>query len=387
MKWIPGSRFFGLGLAFLYLLFFTSSASGDEKLAWLEGRFFDVIGTDNRSVSFVNTLSEHIAKTCRYYLKAGSHDFPRKILVTLRPEERVEFEDSYRIWISSRGQVNLDFCWDESLSFEATSRALAEAYLRHYARFNYGVKADEHIRFWACSALVSQSYLSLRPAQKTNYILEARQSEVLEIETLLSLYWPEAIEKKLNLNQGYWVLQILRESGLTNAELTALLERAIAGENVEARIVKMRFSENEEEQSIAHFVEWWQSQLSSYLAQEHEFCDTLATSRSWVQEMANFDVYSASTGKLKDLMKLWDCRRDEDLRLVLSARCEIIRLRLDQVNPAYFNAALSLGALYETVLESESKHEFVRALTVYLNDWEDTKRLHDRVDELISACD
>ena len=384
---MPGRRFFGIGRAFLYLFFFVSSVSGDEKLAWLEGRFFDVIGTDNRSVSFVNALSEHIAKTCSYYLKAGSHDFPRKILVTLRPGEHVEFEDSYRIWISSRGQVNLDFYWDESLSFETTSRALAEAYLRHYVRFNYGVNADENIRFWACSALVSQSYLSLRPAQKTNYTLEARKSEVLEIGTLLSLYWPEATEKKLNLNQGYWVLQILRESGLASAEVTDLLERAIAGENVEARIVKMLFSENEEEQSFAHFGEWWQSQLSDYLAQEYEFCDTLATSRSWMQEMANFDVYSASTGKLKNLMKLWDHRRDEDLRSVLSARCEIIRLRLDQVNPAYFNAALSLGALYETVLEAESKHEFVRALTVYLNDWEDTKRLHDRVDELLSTCD
>jgi hypothetical protein len=259
--------------------------------------------------------------------------------------------------------------------------------LRHYARFNHGVKADEHIRFWACSALVSQSYLSLRPARKTNYILEARQSEVLEIETLLSLYWAEATEKELNLNQGYWVLQILRESGLTNAEITALLGRAIAGENVEARIVKILFPENEEEQSTAHFVEWWQSQLSRYLAQEYEFCDTLATSRAWMQEMVNFDVYSASTGKLKNLKKLWDCRRDEDLRSVLSARCKIIRLRLDQVNPAYFNAALSLGALYETVLEAKSKHQFVRALTVYLNDWEDAKRLHDRVNELISACD
>ena len=385
MKWMLRWRFFCIGFVSLYLPFLCLNADGDEKIAWVEGRFFDIIGTDNRSVSFVNALAEHVAETC-HQLKAGSHDFPRNILVTLRPGKRVEFEENYRIWVSPRGQVNLDFCWDESLSFETTCRALAEAYLLHYARFNYGLKADERIRFWACSALVSQSYLNLRPARKVNYIDKARQSEMLEIGTLLSLYWLEATEKKLDLNQGYWVFQILRESGLTNPQVTALLDRAIAGENVETLIVKALFSENDG-RSKARLEKWWHSQLRSYLAQEHEFCDSLITSRSWIQEMADFDVYSASTGKLKNLMNLWDCRDDKNLRSVLSARCEIIRLRMEQVNPAYFNAALSLGALYETVLEAENKHEFVRALSVYLNDWEDTKRLHARVDELISECD
>ena len=103
--------------------------------------------------------------------------------------------------------------------------------------------------------------------------------------------------------------------------------------------------------------------------------------------MADFSVYSATTGKLKNFIELWDCRHDENLRSVLSARCEIIRLRLEQINPAYFNVALSLGALYETVLGAQNKHEFVRSLSIYLNDWEDTKRLHARTDELISACD
>lgn len=103
--------------------------------------------------------------------------------------------------------------------------------------------------------------------------------------------------------------------------------------------------------------------------------------------MENFDAYLASGGHLNDLMELWTYRHDEALRSILSARCEIIRLRIERVNPAYFNTALSMGALYETVLEAENKHEFVSAVVTYLNDWEDTKRLHARVDELLSACD
>jgi hypothetical protein len=64
----------------------------------------------------------------------------------------------------------------------------------------------------------------------------------------------------------------------------------------------------------------------------------------------------------------------------LSARREIIRLRLERVNPAYFNAARSLGALYET-LETERESEFSHALTAYLTDWLDTIDLHTETQE------
>ena len=382
-----GRRPFLIGIVLLYLFSLCSVAGeGGEEVVWIEGRIFDVIGTDNRSVSFANVLGDHVAEMCRRYLKAGSHDFPNRILVTLWPEGRMEFEGPYRIGISPRGQIGLNLCWNESLNFEVTCRAFTEAYLLHYARFNYGVGAEKRIRFWAVSALVLRNYLSLRPAQMANYVHEARQSEMLEIESLLSLYLSKVTAENMNFHQGYWMFQILRESGLKNSQVVALLERAIAGENVETRIAKMLFPEDKE-QASARLEEWWQNQINNYLAQEREFCDSLEISKLWIQEMANFDAYDGSGEKLKNLMGLWNHRYNEELRSILSARCEIIRLRMEQVNPAYFNAALSLGALYETVLDAEHKHEFIRSVTVYLNDWEDTKQLHARTDELMLVCD
>lgn len=382
----PGHRSSLIGIVLLYLFSLCAVAGEGEEIVWIEGRFFDVIGTDNRSVSFANVLGDHVAEMCHRYLKAGSHNFPKRILVTLWPEGRMEFEGPYRIGISPRGQVGLNLCWNESLNFEVTCRAFTEAYILHYARFNYGVDAEKRIRFWAVSALVLRNYLSLRPAQMANYINEARQSEMLEIETLLSLHLFKVTAEKVNFHQGYWMFQILRESGLTNSQVVALLERAVAGENVEAQVVEALFPENEG-QTSARLEAWWQNQISNYLAREQEFCDSLEISRLWIQEMANFDVYNGSGEQLKNLMGLWNYRENKELRSILSARCEIIRLRIEQVNPAYFNAALSLGALYETVLDAEHKHEFIRAVTLYLNDWEDTKQLHARTDELMSACD
>lgn len=381
-RWRP----FCIGFVLLLPSLCAADFQTNKRLVSIEGRSFDVIGTDNRSASFANILAEHVAKTCRRYIKAGSHNFSQKILVTLYPEEHAGFEKSYQIRVSPRGQVSLDFCWNELLSFETACSALAEAYLLSYVRFNYGISADERIRFWPFSALVAQSYLSLRPAQRANYIRTVRKSEMPEIRTLLSLYFSDFSGKELNPNQGYWVFQILRESELAESQVAILLERALAGENVEPYLVKILFSKNKS-QTGERLEEWWQNQVSSYLAQEHEFCDSLAISKSWMQEMADVSVYNALGGELRNLMDLWDYRADADLRTILSARCDIIRLRIMQVNPAYFNATLSLGALYETVLVAENKHEFIRAVSVYLNDWEDIKRLHSRVNELTSACD
>ena len=385
MKTRHQGRLFFIGLVLLQLLPQCLATGGDDGLVCIEGRQFDIVGTDNRSVSFVNTLSEYVAEMCQRYLKAGSFDFSGRILVTLRPEGSVDFDEDYRIRISSRGQVDLDFCWNESLSFETICRAFTEAYLLYYARFNYGVGADERIRAWSVSALVSRIYLSLRPAWKADFIRVARQSETLGIKSLLLARLSEANDGQLDPHQGYWLLQILRKSGLTRSQLTVLLERAIAGADVSSQLSELIFPASEENpESLLE--EWWQNQLRNYLTQEYEFYDSLKISQSWIGQMARFEDCHAANGKLNDLMQLWTYRKDETLRSVLSARCEIIRLRIERVNPAYFNAALSLGALYETILEAENKHEFIRALVNYLNDWEDTKQLHSRTEEFISAC-
>ena len=64
-------------------------AQPSESLDFVEGRYFEVVGTDNRSVSFVNTLGEHVVELCASYLQVGSHEFPQRIFVALRPEEHV----------------------------------------------------------------------------------------------------------------------------------------------------------------------------------------------------------------------------------------------------------------------------------------------------------
>jgi hypothetical protein len=130
---------------------------------------------------------------------------------------------------------------------------------------------------------------------------------------------------------------------------------------------------------------WWRTQTNVLLSRDYDQCERMEVSRDWIAELANFEGYRAVSGPFENLKSLWTHRNDEALRSVLSARRQIIRLRLERVNPAYFNAARSLGALYETTLETDRAHEFLHALAAYITDWLDTIDLHNKTQGLLDA--
>jgi hypothetical protein len=362
MKARSYSQFFAY--LFIGLLPLFSVAQSGDQLSWVEGRYCEVVGTDHRSVSFANTLGEHVVELCSSYLKAGSHEFPQRLFVALRPKEKVEFDGDYQIQLGARGQVSLNFRWESDLPLETVCRAFAEAYIVRYVNFNYGPGASDGIRYWAVSALASQCYLSLRPAQQGQYIREAREAGLLKIGSLLAVDLATAHQSGLSPRQGYWVLYALRQRGLNRGDIGALLDRAVAGRDVTVALEAVIQSVDADQQTIT-LEAWWQSQMVAYLSEEPEHYDRMDASRAWLEELANFEAYRESGGELADLKGLWAHRNDEALRTV--------------------NAAQSLGALYETTLKSERKFEFIHAFTAYLSDWEDTKRLHEKTYDLLDA--
>ena len=176
----------------------------------------------------------------------------------------------------------------------------------------------------------------------------------------------------------------MRQRGLLRSDVGVLLDRAVAGMDVSVAL-ELAIQPTDADQQASTLDRWWQRQMADYLAQETEYYESLDASRVWIAELANFDTYRASGGELENLMGLWTQRDNQTLRAILAARREIIALRMERVNPAYFNSAQSLGALYETALESNRRFEFIHAFTTHLSDWENTKRLHDMTDELLDV--
>jgi hypothetical protein len=359
-------------------------AQGEPRLVSLVGRHFEIVGTDQRSVSCANALGLHVAKLCQSQLQARSHAFLQPIFVALRPDERVDFEGHYRVRLGPRGGVTLDFRWDASLSLETACRAFVEAYVVRYAHFNYGPQASQRVRYWALSALGTQSYLSLRHAQKIQFLQDARDASIAALTPVLDLNVSSAVHAQVEPQFGYWLWLAMHESGLRRAQIGYLLDQAIAGVNVTDALTAM-IAPNVDDLSSVRLEAWWRSQLERVLARDYGQCERMDVSRDWIAELVDFSDYREAGGDFENLASLWQQREDEALRALLIARYKIIRLRIERVNPAYFNAARSLGALYETVLEGERDYQFLSALTAYLTDWLDTLDLHQDMLKLLDA--
>ena len=366
------------------LLPLDSLAQSADRLVSVVGRHFEIVGTDQRSVSCANTLGSRVADLCKTYLRSGSHTFSQSIFVALRPDDRVDFEGDFRVRLGERGRVTLDFRWDESLTLETACRAFAEAYAVRYAHSNYGPETPARVRFWAVSALGTQSYLSLRGAQKVQYQQDARHSDFSALTPMLDLDLSSAAQSQVTPWFGYWLWLALRESGLSRPDVGVLLDQAIAGMNV-TEALKTLIAPGTPDSASINLETWWRTQTNVLLSRDYDQCERMEVSRDWIAELANFEGYRAVSGPFENLKSLWTHRNDEALRSVLSARRQIIRLRLERVNPAYFNAARSLGALYETTLETDRAHEFLHALAAYITDWLDTIDLHNKTQGLLDA--
>ncbi len=355
-------------------------ADDRTRVRTIEGPHFNLVGADARSLSYVEALIDSLTSVGEKYLKEAPLDFEPKVYVALRPEEHVSFEGDYRV-TQDVSKVNLDFNWSQDLALETVCYALAEAYLKQYSIYRYGPQGPRSMRAWVVSAFAYQTYLRLRPAAYIGIVEHARTQRTPVCAELFS-YTLAGEPRTRDLERGYWVLQIMRSSGFSRSDIAYYCERAVAGDNIHMALEASLQPAGSDELVVA-LQDWWNFNWRELMSAQLERFESMDESRQWIGVLANFSGYNEDGPELKNLRSLWEYRENEALRETLQARLELIRLRVVQVNPGYFNAARSLGALYETVLDSDKQFEFVRALTVYLRDFEDTKRMHVEVlDEL-----
>jgi hypothetical protein len=336
---------------------------------------FEIVGLDARSVSYVDDLSRHVVQVAARYLDADGLQFPQRILVKLKPEKYVDFEGVSIVRIQERGFVNLDLRWEAPLTLLQTCRALSRALLVRYSIFNYGKEGPSVLPNWPADAIGITAYLALRPAQ-------ARQlGDWLDIQAtptvagLLARKWSDPVTDA----NAYGLLWAMQQSGIERKTVRSLMAQSISGVDISEALASQVQLGRPMEESVP-LDAWWQLSLAQLLKPAGEVMETMETSRLWIDSLADL-----SNTEFKDLglNDLWDKREDAALRGLIEARYEILRLRIVRVNPAYFNAARSLGALFENYLSGERRHKYLHSLTGFLGDFQDAKELEEKVVEAL----
>lgn len=334
-----------------------------------ENRQFEIVALDIRSVNYVDELSRHIVEASTELLDSRGMNFPQRILVRLKPEKFVDFEGPYQVSMREGGFVTLDLLWNDSMNLALCTRGLSEALLLRYSLYHFGPSSAANLRQWTVSALATEALLDLRPALFRIFAGDFPELGATPLDDLLARKWNDPMQER----SGYWFLQSLAKLGLQARSVREIFSSAVAGTDVYP--VLKDFLRQSERSPESDPDEWWAQILPGMFAAPQTVIEDMASSRQWIARLARFE----NEVKEMNLKQVWKNRNDPALRQTVEARLELLRIRMPRVNPAYFNAARSLGVLFEVILESERPHEFVGSLGKFLCDFEDTKELENLV--------
>ena len=263
------------------------------------------------------------------------------------------------------------------MSLKAVSRALAEALMVRYAIFNYGADGTEFLPEWPASAIGTEVYFRLRPAQSENLVQWIDFEEPGSLAELLERGWDEPVSDA----NGYALLLSMRRSGVTPSELRALFARASAGFDISEALETLIQPELPTDEPVT-LEAWWQASLDAITESADGVLESMEVSREWIALLSDLSTIAESDLNFRTI---WAQRDVEEVRAMIEARYELVRLRLIWVNPAYYNAAVSLGSLFESLLNDDRQFEYLHSLTAFLSDFEDTKQLQAAVEEKLSS--
>jgi hypothetical protein len=102
----------------------------------------------------------------------------------------------------------------------------------------------------------------------------------------------------------------------------------------------------------------------------------MAVSRHWLNELATFPKLQDQQNHAIDLRQLWSQRAQPPRKKHVAARMSILQARLQEINPAYFNAARALNALFYSVLYGQTRLEFTHYLLEFKSQMDDTSELN-----------
>jgi hypothetical protein len=346
--------------------------------------YFEIAALDFRSLSYMNDLSNYTVKIAERYLDPEGMAYPKPILVSLRPDQYVDFEGDYLIRIESRNSVELDIRWNKALTLESCCLALSEALLTQYALFNHGPEGIAKLSTWPVSALSNVVYLGLRPANISYLVNQARVGIVPELSTVLVGCKADKITA-VDTTYGYWFLEAIKSSAFNRRAIRNFFDRAVGGENITQTLEKEIQIKGTNDEVIL-LETWWRQTLASLVNRQYEVVESMADSRLWLSAIAGFSdlIKFQSEGTTLNLRSIWKYRSEPEVRDLISARREILGLRLARTNPAYYNSALFLAEVYESLLSDEHSHKYLRALTLYLNHWEDVKDMEEIIEDYVS---
>ena len=180
----------------------------------------------------------------------------------------------------------------------------------------------------------------------------------------------------------------MKSGTLERPVIRSLFQQAIAGIDIEGALTAAIGSRRPAAELLP-LQTWWVQELNLIFDQNYEVLETMGVSREWLAALGHFstsliiDLQGVRKELNLDLRAIWTHRERPEVQELVRARYEILRLQMTRINPAYYNAALSLGVLFEDILYDESSQKYLHSLTTYLGEWLDAKEMQESLENIL----
>jgi hypothetical protein len=345
----------------------------DARVYSAKNEHFEIISDDPISLTWMAHLSKVVAADIIHLTGFDAPAIRRKIIVELIPSESNHSLPYYRISLDPRGYYRLRMKWSEQLSIEVAIQAVCEVFLQRYRYNTLGLRQSSQCSRWLQTAVHQWVYLRRFPAERLRFkkSLQNITNDSLEKSLMAS-------QQRSDLSRSSWeclaLLELMRNSSRSKQ---AFQKRLIdyAGTRPLKPLLETIFPEL----SKQTLDDWWQAKRTEVTISAFHLCESIEESRSWLSELAAFQTLVDSTDTSIPLKQLWYEREIVQRQKQVRARSVILQQRLQMINPAYFNTARALQALFLSVLTKKTKIEFTHHLLEFQSLLDDADEMQNKI--------
>ena len=347
-----------------------------KELEITDNSFFEIVGSDVRSTQFANKLSNYVAESILRNFAQEDYIPTRKILVQLLNKDTFfNTGEHYSLSTSKLGFATLNLAWNESLSMQKFIEALVFSFVNSFGYSNHGSMFIDECpsKAWLLKGLSQDIYLSLRP----------RASRLFYQEAIHDGFDQNHLNAKLSDNsvptdaQSFAIFRFINSDYVSREDRLKLLNQGLLGVDISQLVLSAFCFENFKSFSSVLSL-FLSNQLDNYSA---EF-KSLASSKKWLETLGDFSSIEIESKKSKDnsLHLLWLSRADPMIIQFIEARIILISLALNEINPLYYNAAISLGLTYQKILDGVEEWELLYYYSDFLHELDKANTVSVEID-------
>lgn len=316
-----------------------------------EDGVFLVVGASYDGVQTVGQLSDQMVRLGKRLLPVPERP-PQPVLVRLIPETHTEFTQPYLVRQQPNGSIYVLIRWGPNTRFQDCCRALASGLLQRTALWHYGPSGPARIPAWFELGMGEMLAATVRPAIVDTYRNQILRDGPMPLASILDSpppLAPDAAQAALN---AYWFLRYLENQSPNLAAYRRLCSAFLAGMEPIPVLIKAfpgQFS-NMQELEL-----WWEVGFQATARSRQPPFHDLASSREIIRRMA-FVVFEDDGQDLRvGGEELRQHRDNPALHEAIEQRVREIKVEIQKINPAYYNAMLSLGLFLKAAIEEEDE--------------------------------